>query len=991
MALVFLGGCGGAQEGVSVSQTEVIEQERDALVTRTVSIIAMADTHVSSAQPTSSFGSSQTMVVGRAPESEAYLRFFVAPIPEGRITTARLRVYAIEGSSDGPTAHGPGVYRSWNEETTWNTRPVHSTSWLATSAVVPDGSWMEFDVTNVHVGPNSFSDLFLKADGDDSVTIASSEHPDPALRPQLLLTVESAPDHPTNPLVPFAVATPPLTLVAVADTFVSADAPTSSAGGSADTLVVGNAPEREVHLRFNVQGLPETVQRAVLRLHLGFDGTTGGPSVFATQGPWNESSVTWNTRPTKTGRELDRMPFLEPWGYVDYDVTAHLRANGSVTLGLYGRSADEVTFHSRESDLSSANPPQLLIWTGTPREAPMDACLTRRELQTTTVLPLHDTYVDALHATRTFHREATLRVDASPGAVSYLDFDVKPFPGQVRRVLLQLYALEATGSGPRIFKAQPFDPYTISWHQQPTTLYPFGDLGPVKKDQWVEYDVTNEVTAPGRHAFGLVPDSSDGLSFASVDAHWGYILHAAPRLVIVTESEPFCSYRGTNPAGGMLQGTQAGRPEAERSRDTASVPGGGFVVLSAVEQTLDSTPWSSQTDVVTLHREDGGVAWSREFPQANVEFRKVTVTTLGNVLVAGEYRGAPDLGKGALPLAGNTGLFVMKLTPSGAVDWTRGYTAWFDDGTVRHENPMAVYDLATDAHGSAVVTGSFWGSTDFGGGELRSGKTFPYDESLPNSFIVKLQWDGAYAWAQTLKSPGIRGAQAMALTVDAQENITVGGTTGQGIDFGDGPVYRNGLFVARWSPSGVYQWSRVMGVNHSRMSGVVVLPDGGVVFAASFEGGLAFGGRTYASKEPDEYEGGPWDAVLGRLGPTGEEVSLRHFQQTPARSSFFQDLVLDGAGNLVVSLGGFGGLLGLGEVGPPGVTSPPRPAVASFTASLETRWVRVLDVLQSDLRLAPGAEGIIVTGDFAGAFELDGTWYTSTAQRSDLLHFKLRR
>jgi hypothetical protein len=33
---------------------------------------------------------------------------------------------------------------------------------------------------------------------------------------------------------------------------------------------------------------------------------------------------------------------------------------------------------------------------------------------------------------------------------------------------------------------------------------------------------------------------------------------------------------------------------------------------------------------------------------------------------------------------------------------------------------------------------------------------------------------------------------------------------------------------------------------------------------------------------------------------------------------------------------------------------------------------------------------VVLTGDLGGAIELDGTWYTPTSRRLDLLHVKLR-
>ncbi|WP_426757208.1 DUF7594 domain-containing protein [Myxococcus sp. Y35] len=628
------------------------------------------------------------------------------------------------------------------------------------------------------------------------------------------------------------------------------------------------------------------------------------------------------------------------------------------------------------------------MWTGGERGAPTDACLTRREVIAKALSPRHDTYVSAERPTTTFHRDAALRVDGAPAMASYLDFDVQLDSAPVRRVLLQLYALEATDNGPRLYKAQPFEPASATWQNPPAMLEQVGDVGAVKKDQWVEYDVTSAVTSSGRHAFALVADSTLGLSFAADDARRAGVLDAAPRLVIVTESDAFCSYRGTQPEGTTAWVKQTNNAAAERARDTAPAPGGGFAVVSTQEQMRDGAPWAEQTDVVTLHQANGTVLWRLTFAQPQVEFRRVTVTTLGNVLVAGEYKGAPDLGKGPLPQG--WGMFVMKLTPSGAVDWTRGYTAWFRADEESFENPMLVHDLTTDAHGSAVVTGAFWGTTDFGGGEVYSGKPYPYDDEYPNSFVLKVQWDGAYQWARVLATNAMKGTRALSVAVDAQENVTVGGWAGAGTDFGSGAISGSGAFVARWSVDGAPLWHWLLPTASDALYAdvyqVAVLPDGGVAFTGDFDGRFTFAGNSYASAAPDDYYDGDREPFIGRLSSTGAELTLRHFSGSTAT---FGSLVVDASGNLFTVQAGQGSQLGLGTVGLPELVAPGRPTVASFTPTLETRWVRVFDPLQS-FQLTAVTDGVVLTGGLSTAFELDGTWYTPTSRRLDLLHVKLR-
>ncbi|NPC86023.1 DNRLRE domain-containing protein [Pyxidicoccus fallax] len=950
-------------------------------MTQTVTVEAAADTHVVATTPTTSYGSSPTMEVDLSPESQAYLKFYLGDLP-GTVTAAKLRLFALDGSGNGPQVSDPPGARNWNETDTWNTRPTWDGWVIANAGAVASGTWMELDVTRTHFYDNAHINYYLSADSTDGVTIASSEHPDPALRPRLVLTVESGEDHPIPVPPPLLASGPAVSFAPVADTFVAEDAPGAVNGASA-SLTADGSPRQEVHLRFSVQGLTETVQRAVLRLHAS-GGTEDGPAVYATQGNWSESSVTWSSRPAKVGQPLGDAQVIASGVSVEYDVTDLVRGNGEYSLGLYGTSGDGVTFQSREATDASRRP-QLLVWTGAPKAAPTDACLTRTEFFSRVSYASDDTYVTQESPAGKFNTQASLRVDAEPRAESFLRFHVTLAPERIHRVVLRLFALDATGNGPRLYQASTFDGAVTDWDHRPASMAnPLGDLGAVARDSWVEYDVTSLVTRSGEYAFSLLPDSTDGTSFASYEAMYEGILGGgvAPQLVVLYETGSFCSYRGTQPSGTTAWTRQSGGPLAERSRHVASAPDGGFAALSTVEQAPGTSPWAEQTDVVTLHRADGSVAWTRDFAQPGLDLRRVVVTSLGNVLVAGSYHGAPDLGKGALPQG--SGMVVVKLTPSGAVDWTRGFVAWFDTYDEHINNPMDVFDLATDAHGSAIVVGTFWGYTDFGAGPLYSGKPYPYDDDYPNSFLLKLQWDGAHLWSKALKATTLRGTRASHVVVDAEENIIVGGWAGANTDFGGGAGPGSGPFVARWTASGTYTWHRVIPVWWSDLAGVGVLPDGRVAFAGHFGGRFTFAGQSYASSDPDDYEGGSRDGFLGLLSETGQDVALRQFALRP-----FNDLVVDAAGTLVTSRSG-GSDLGLGAVGWTGDEWADRPALAAFGPDLEARWVRVLDKLDPWMQLTATPDGLVVSGHFREPVEMDGTWFTPMARREDLLRFKLR-
>ncbi|RKH07557.1 DNRLRE domain-containing protein [Corallococcus sp. CA047B] len=986
VVLATLGGCGApltVEENSPETGAETVGTERAELTTRTVVLTPTADAHVEAASPTTRFGSSSTLKVSRTPEAQMYLRFSGAELPApGTVTSARLRLFAMNNAAEGVAVHDSTGVHTWNEDVTWNTRPDWSSSWLtSTSGAVSSGTWVELDVSGMYIPSRYYNvDFLLSAKGTDSLTFASSEYSEVGLRPQLVLTVESGSDNPPPPPAPLTLSGAQVSFAASADAFVSADTPNATQG-SATTFKVDGAPVQEAYLRFPVQGLTEAVQRAVLRLYVS-SGSDDGPSVYALTGlPWNESSVTWSSRPSRTGSAVDDAQGLATGSWVDYDVTDLVRGNGDVSFGLYPTSSDGITFHSRES-ADAALRPRLRVWTGASKSAPTDACLTRTEYMEDPLSALHDTYAAAAEPDTKFQHRAALRVDADPREEAFLRFDVQLRPERIQRVALRLYAVDGTGNGPRLYQATTFDGATTDWNHRPTPQgEPLVDLGAVARDAWVELDVTNVVTASGTYAFALLPDSTNSVGFTSTDGEEHGILGGAPRLVVTYESAPFCSYRGTKPSGTTAWVRQAGGAEAESSRHVAPAPDGGFAVVTRFSSTGPQHVTSGHS--VSLHRADGSVAWTRSFLQAGVVLEKVVVTAVGNVLVAGSYTGAPDLGKGPLPQG--SGIVVMKLTPTGTVDWTRGFRAWFDTTEDHFDNPMDVLDLATDAHGSAVLVGTFWGYTDFGTGPVYSGKPFPYDDTYPNSYVLKLQWDGVHLWSRVLATTSLTGTQASSVAVDAGENVIVGGEAGGNTDFGGGVVAARGGFVARYGVGGVFGWARVLSAPRSDVISVAVLPDQRIAFTGNYNGYLSFAGQSYVSREPDEYDG-PRDALVGVLTAAGGDAALRQFAHDG-----FADMVVDGAGNIVTVQDGAGSLVGLGEVGGLPDTVP-QPTLAAFGPALESKWVRVLGpMFMYGFSLASSPEGLVAAGTLTQALELDGIWYTPQARRSDVLLFKLRK
>jgi arylsulfatase A-like enzyme len=129
--------------------------------------------------------------------------------------------------------------------------------------------------------------------------------------------------------------------------------------GSAKSLHSDGSPETESYLRFVVEGVVGTVQRATLRLYVT-NGSSDGPVLYAADSGWSESAVNWESRPGRTGEPLEDKGKVRS-GWVEYDVSGAVKGNGTVAFNLTPESGDGLAVNSREA---SRNRPELRVETG---------------------------------------------------------------------------------------------------------------------------------------------------------------------------------------------------------------------------------------------------------------------------------------------------------------------------------------------------------------------------------------------------------------------------------------------------------------------------------------------------------------------------------------------------------------------------------------------------------------------------------------------------
>ncbi len=118
----------------------------------------------------------------------------------------------------------------------------------------------------------------------------------------------------------------------------------------------------------------------------------------------------------------------------------------------------------------------------------------------------------------------------------------------------------------------------------------------------------------------------------------------------------------------------------------------------------------------------------------------------------------------------------------------------------------AALDVAVDAEDNVYVVGSLESDAMLGTRHhLRIGTR--------DAFIASFTASGVYRWSKTFGASG-KLAGAYAVVVDHAGHIYIGGgvgTGGSGIDFGGGPIYASGQFLASFDANGNHRWSRIDG------------------------------------------------------------------------------------------------------------------------------------------------------------------------------------
>ena len=143
-----------------------------------------------------------------------------------------------------------------------------------------------------------------------------------------------------------------------------------------------------------------------------------------------------------------------------------------------------------------------------------------------------DAYVDAAAPTTTLGSSTSLRIDAAPGQVSYLRFDLTGVIGSVDQVTLRLYPLTNHQPGCSVHPVADvtWDESRLTWETAPQRAAGVASCGPLIANAWVDVDLSEaaQVTGNGTLSLALTNPSSTSGRLASRESAF------APQLVVST-------------------------------------------------------------------------------------------------------------------------------------------------------------------------------------------------------------------------------------------------------------------------------------------------------------------------------------------------------------------------------------------------------------------------------------------------------------------------
>ena len=305
----------------------------------------------------------------------------------------------------------------------------------------------------------------------------------------------------------------------------------------------------------------------------------------------------------------------------------------------------------------------------------------------------------------------------------------------------------------------------------------------------------------------------------------------------------------------------------------------------------------------------------------------VAIDSSDNIYITGTSQGANLFGKNVT--SGTTDdIFVAKLNSSGVVQWV--YAA---GGTGRDRGRK----IALDSSGNIYVTGYYWSTVDFGGGNVTSNGNW-------DAFLLKLNSSGTFQWVKSYGSNYNDLGRDVA--IDSNDNIYMLGNYRGTVDFGGGDengAVNGDIFLVKFNSSGVFQWVYTAGASSADDSRALALDSSDNPYiTGSFQSTVNFGGGNITAANID-------DLFILKLNSSGAYQNI--YTSNIFTTQKGKGLAVDSSGNIYAT-GTFSGTVDFG--GGNITTSGNDIYLLKLNSSLAFQWVKRFAVDNGEASLALG-------------------------------------
>jgi hypothetical protein len=247
-----------------------------------------------------------------------------------------------------------------------------------------------------------------------------------------------------------------------------------------------------------------------------------------------------------------------------------------------------------------------------------------------------------------------------------------------------------------------------------------------------------------------------------------------------------------------------------------------------------STTNSAFNGFITKTNKAGTFLWAKKMSCIfDSDANSIEIDENDNIYITGSFHDTIDLdpGIGVMKVKGYFDFYVIKLDTGGNLIWGKT-SSGFGNSTST--------GIALDAKGAVYTVGKCINGSD----DLNPGSGVA--NVLGAAFILKLDNNGNFIWAKTLKSTG--NIDILSICTDRFSNICMTGGYIGTVDFDPNAgtadlscISGNDIFVCKLDSSGRYKWARSLGGNNTEYGLSIAADDlGSTIICGQFFGTIDF-------------------------------------------------------------------------------------------------------------------------------------------------------